>query len=108
MLSGSIVLAAEVGDTSITATITVASNKSKQEMQSYLDAFNKKYPGIEIDYNYYSDYETEIGKDIESGDYPDVLLCQVQSEQINMRIILSRWAPEKTSTINTIISRAVR
>lgn len=73
MLSGSIVLAAEVGDTSITATITVASNKSKQEMQSYLDAFNKKYPGIEIDYNYYSDYETEIGKDIESGDYPDVL-----------------------------------
>lgn len=65
--------AAEVGDTSIKATITVASNKSKQEMQSYLDAFNKKYPGIEIDYNYYSDYETEVGKQMESGDYPDVL-----------------------------------
>lgn len=70
---GSVVYASEVGDTSITATITVASNKSKQEMQSYLDAFNQKYPGIQIDYNYYSDYETEVGKQIESGDYPDVL-----------------------------------
>lgn len=65
--------AAEDVDTGIKATITVASNKSKQEMQSYLDAFNKKYPEIEIDYNYYSDYETEVGKQIESGDYPDVL-----------------------------------
>lgn len=71
--SGFTVYAAEDGDTGIKATITVASNKSKQEMQSYLDAFNKKYPGIEIDYNYYSDYETEVGKQIESGDYPDVL-----------------------------------
>ena len=70
---GSVVYASEVGDTSITATITVASNKSKQEMQPYLDAFNQKYPGIQIDYNYYSDYETEVGKQIESGDYPDVL-----------------------------------
>ena len=70
---GLAVYAAEEGDSEITATITVASNKSKQEMQSYLDAFNKKYPGIEIDYNYYSDYETEVGKQIEDGDYPDVL-----------------------------------
>ena len=70
---GNVVYASEVGDTSITATISVASNKSKQEMQPYLDAFNQKYPGIQIDYNYYSDYETEVGKQIESGDYPDVL-----------------------------------
>lgn len=74
LISGSnVVYAAEVGDTSITATISVASNKSKQEMQPYLDAFNKKYPGIQIDFNYYSDYETEVGKDIESGDYSDVI-----------------------------------
>ena len=70
---GNVVYASEVGDTSITATISVASNKSKQEMQPYLDAFNQKYPGIQIDYNYYSDYETEVGNQIESGDYPDVL-----------------------------------
>lgn len=73
LIPGWVAYATETGDTSINATITVASNKSKQEMQSYLDAFNKKYPGIQIDYNYYSDYETEIGKQLESGDYPDVL-----------------------------------
>lgn len=73
-LSGSgAVYATEAVDASVTATISVASNKSKQEMQPYLDAFNQKYPGIQIEYNYYTDYETEAGKALESGDYPDVL-----------------------------------
>lgn len=55
------------------AVIAVASNVSEQEMQPYLDAFSQKYPGIQIDYTCYSDYETEIGEQIAAGDYPDVL-----------------------------------
>lgn len=65
--------AAENADNSLTTTITVASNISKQDMQPYLDAFNQKYPTIQIEYNSYSDYENEVGAQIESGDYPDVL-----------------------------------
>lgn len=34
----------------IRGTISVASNISQQDMQQYLDGFNKKYPGIEVKY----------------------------------------------------------
>lgn len=101
------VYVAESGDTSINATITVASNKSKQEMQSYLDAFNKKYPGIEIDYNYYSDYETEVGKQIEAGDYPDVLLCRAPSVQTNTLSILNHLEAGMSLRRSISIWRAV-
>lgn len=73
ILGGGYVYAANTVDTSTTATISIASNVSKQDMQPYLEAFNQKYPGIQIDYKYYSDYETEAGEQLESGDYPDVL-----------------------------------
>ena len=39
----------------IRGTISVASNISQQDMQQYLDGFNKKYPGIEVKYQSYSD-----------------------------------------------------
>ena len=65
--------AAETATDNLAATITVASNISKQDMQPYLDAFNQKYPGIQIEYNNYSDYENEVGAQIAAGDYPDVL-----------------------------------
>ncbi len=42
-------------------------------MQQYLDGFNKKYPGIEVKYQSYSDYDNEVSKQIQGGDYPDVL-----------------------------------
>ena len=45
--------AAETATDNLAATITVASNISKQDMQPYLDAFNQKYPGIQIEYNNY-------------------------------------------------------
>lgn len=77
------VYASEVENSDISATITVASNVSKQEMQPYLDAFNQKYPGIQIEYSYYSDYETEVEGQITSGDYPDVLFIpgSISSDQ---------------------------
>ena len=31
-------------------------------MQQYLDGFNKKYPGIEVKYQSYSDYDNEVSK----------------------------------------------
>lgn len=57
----------------IRGTISVASNISQQDMQQYLDGFNKKYPGIEVKYQSYSDYDNEVSKQIQGGDYPDVL-----------------------------------
>lgn len=65
--------AAETTDNGSSTTITVASNISVQDMQPYLDAFSQKYPQIQIEYNSYSDYENEVGEQIASGDYPDVL-----------------------------------
>ena len=65
--------AAETKSSSENTTITVASNVSEQEMEPYLNAFRQKYPGIQVDYTCYSDYENEIGEQIASGDYPDVL-----------------------------------
>lgn len=51
----------------IRGTISVASNISQQDMQQYLDGFNKKYPGIEVKYQSYSDYDNEVSKQIQSG-----------------------------------------
>lgn len=55
----------------IKGTITVSSNISQQDMQQYLDGFNKKYPNIQVKYQSYSDYETEVSKQIQDGDYAD-------------------------------------
>ena len=44
-----------------------ASNISQQDMQQYLDGFNKKYPGIEVKYQSYSDYDNEVSKQIQGG-----------------------------------------
>lgn len=68
---GSVAHAAQKNE--IRGTISVASNISQQDMQQYLDGFNKKYPGIEVKYQSYSDYDNEVSKQIQGGDYPDVL-----------------------------------
>lgn len=57
----------------IRGTISVASNISQQDMQQYLDGLNKKYPGIKIKYEYYSDYDNEVSKQLQDGSYADVL-----------------------------------
>lgn len=46
---GSVAHAAQKNE--IRGTISVASNISQQDMQQYLDGFNKKYPGIEVKYS---------------------------------------------------------
>lgn len=51
----------------IRGTISVASNISQQDMQQYLDGFNKKYPGIEVKYQSYSDYDNEVSNRFRIG-----------------------------------------
>ncbi len=58
----------------ISGTLEVISNVAEDVMEPYLDGFVKKYPGIEIEYQCYGDYENEMKKRIDSGDYGDVAL----------------------------------
>lgn len=53
--------------------ITVSSNIGEEMMESYIEAFEKKYPDIIVNYIYYSDYENDMKAKIEEGDYGDVL-----------------------------------
>lgn len=62
---GSVAHAAQKNE--IRGTISVASNISQQDMQQYLDGFNKKHPGIEVKYQSYSDYDNEVSKQIQPG-----------------------------------------
>lgn len=76
----------------IRGTISVASNISHQDMQQYLDGFNKKYPGIEVKYQSYSDYDNEVSKQIQGGDYPDVLFVPgAFTTGKNCRFCLQSW-----------------
>lgn len=58
----------------INGELEVLMNQSEGSMEVYLDEFKKKYPNVKLKYVHYSDYETEIHKRIESGDYGDVIL----------------------------------
>ena len=57
----------------ISGSLEILSNIEEAMMQEYLDAFQKKYPEVEIDYQFYADYENEVKVRMESGDYGDVL-----------------------------------
>ena len=62
---GSVAYAAQKNE--IRGTISVASNISQQDMQQYLDGVNKKYPGIEVKYQSYSDYDNEVSNRFRIG-----------------------------------------
>ena len=57
----------------ISGSLEILSNIEESMMQEYLEAFCKKYPEIDINYKFYSDYENEVKARLESGDYGDVL-----------------------------------
>lgn len=57
----------------ISGSLEILSNIEESMMQEYLDAFKKKYPQVEISYQFYADYENEVKARMESGDYGDVL-----------------------------------
>lgn len=66
------VRASEV-NTGLTGEIEVIFNQNEDEMQPYVEAFEKKYPGVKVHYTSYNDFETSIKLRMEEGDYGDVL-----------------------------------
>ena len=62
-----------VAEEKIEGNITVTLNIYEEEIQPYIERFEKKYPGVKVEYNYLSDYDNDV-KDLASGkDYGDVL-----------------------------------
>lgn len=53
--------------------IEVLINVNASEMEKYKKAFEKKYPNVTVHYTTYYDYDPEVQKRIETGDYGDVL-----------------------------------
>lgn len=48
-------------------------NIAEDDMQKYLEGFQKKYPNVTVEYHASGDYENYIKNRMESGDYGDVL-----------------------------------
>lgn len=67
------IYADEIDTNEQTKQIEVILNVDDELMNKYINNFTKKNPGVEIKYTRYSDYETDIMKRIDSGDYGDVL-----------------------------------
>lgn len=53
--------------------IEVIFNRNEADMQPYIEAFEKKYPGVKVKYTCYNDLEKNIKMRWDSGDYGDVL-----------------------------------
>lgn len=57
----------------ISGEIEVVFNRSEEDMQKYIDAFESKYPNVTVKYTTYSDLEASVKKRMNDGDYGDVL-----------------------------------
>lgn len=53
--------------------IKVVLNIDPEKMTRYVKAFENKYPGVKVDYICLSDYEGDIKKLMDTGDYGDVI-----------------------------------
>ena len=53
--------------------IEVLINVNASEMEKYKKAFEKKYPNVTVHYTTYYDYDLELQKRVESGNYGDVI-----------------------------------
>ncbi|MGN0483624.1 MAG: extracellular solute-binding protein [Lachnospiraceae bacterium] len=60
-------------ESSITGHIDVMVNKTPEEMQKYKEMFQNRYPGVDVSYIYYENYEEQALEQMKSGDYADVL-----------------------------------
>lgn len=72
-MGATFVRAGENSGDDLSGQIEVILNVDDELMKKYIKDFNKKYSDVKVKYTRYSDYETEIMKRIESGDYGDVL-----------------------------------
>lgn len=57
----------------VSGEIEVVFNRAEEAMKEYIEAFERKYPQVEVKYTTYSDLETSVRKRMEEGDYGDVL-----------------------------------
>ena len=57
----------------ISGEIEVIFNRSVEDMQEYIDAFEKKYPDVNVVYTPYADLEASLRQRMAEGDYGDVL-----------------------------------
>ncbi len=67
------VSAASGDNLTISGEIEVIFNRNEADIQPYIDAFEKKYPGVKVIYTCYNDFEGSIKQRMEEGDYGDVL-----------------------------------
>lgn len=73
LLWNTMTVQASEGNAELSGEIEVIFNQSEEEMQPYVEAFEKKYPGVKVQYTCYNDFETSIRLRMENGDYGDVL-----------------------------------
>lgn len=59
---------------SIQGELEVRMTRGEDEMKPYLDKFQQKYPEVTVKYIYTDNYEDEMKKRMEAGDYGDVFL----------------------------------
>lgn len=65
------VLAAQ--ETELSGELEVIFNRSENEIQPYIEAFEEKYPNVHVRYTEYSDLESALKLRMEEGDYGDVM-----------------------------------
>lgn len=71
--AGSTVVYASEDNKEISGEIEVIFNRNENEMQPYIDAFEEKYPNVNVKYTCYNDLETNLKIRMEEGDYGDVM-----------------------------------
>lgn len=72
-IENGIVAEAAENPTELSGEIEVIFNRGEADMSKYIEAFEQKYPEVDVTYTNYSDFETAIKTRMEEGDYGDVL-----------------------------------
>lgn len=73
ILSSTSTLYATENNPELSGEIEVIFNRNETDMQPYIDAFEKKYPGVDVIYTCYNDFENNIKPRLDAGNYGDVL-----------------------------------
>ncbi len=73
ILSSTMTLYATENSQELSGEIEVIFNRNETDMQPYIDAFEKKYPGVDVTYTCYNDFENSIKPRMDEGNYGDVL-----------------------------------
>ncbi len=94
--------ATEEAENVISGEIEVLMNQDEASMSKYIQSFEEKYPQVTVKYVFYSDYENEVNKRIQNGDYGDVLLIpgNIGSDQYEKYLTLLGSVTELSKKYN--------